>query len=60
MDRRTSQALVIALAVAAIVFVWLAQTRRDELISVVQLYKALGGGWNLKDPSDWIGPGAAK
>ena len=35
----------------------LAQTRRDELISVVQLYKALGGGWNLKDPSDWIGPG---
>jgi multidrug efflux system outer membrane protein len=37
----------------------LAQTRRDELISVVQLYKALGGGWNLKDPSDWIGPGAA-
>jgi multidrug efflux system outer membrane protein len=34
----------------------LAQTRRDELISVVQLYKALGGGWNLKDPSDWAGP----
>jgi len=25
----------------------LAQTRRDELISIVQLYKALGGGWNL-------------
>jgi len=23
----------------------LAQTRRDELLSVVQLYKALGGGW---------------
>jgi multidrug efflux system outer membrane protein len=23
----------------------LAQTRRDELVSVVQLYKALGGGW---------------
>ena len=26
--------------------VTLAQTRRDEFISVVQLYKALGGGWN--------------
>lgn len=24
----------------------LAQTRRDQLISVVQLYKALGGGWS--------------
>jgi len=23
----------------------LAQARRDELVSVVQLYKALGGGW---------------
>jgi multidrug efflux system outer membrane protein len=23
----------------------LTQTKRDELISVVQLYKALGGGW---------------
>src|SRR5262245_4980710 len=23
----------------------LAQTRRDELLSMVQLYKALGGGW---------------
>ena len=23
----------------------LAQSRRDELLSVVQLYKALGGGW---------------
>jgi multidrug efflux system outer membrane protein len=34
----------------------LAQTRRDELISVVQLYKALGGGWNLKAPADWLGP----
>jgi multidrug efflux system outer membrane protein len=27
----------------------LAQTRRDELISIVQLYKALGGGWNSQD-----------
>lgn len=34
----------------------LAQTRRDELISLVQLYKALGGGWNLKDPAAWAGP----
>lgn len=25
----------------------LAQARRDELLSVVQLYKALGGGWQL-------------
>jgi outer membrane protein TolC len=23
----------------------LAQTRRDELLSLVQLYRALGGGW---------------
>jgi multidrug efflux system outer membrane protein len=23
----------------------LAQTRRNELLSLVQLYKALGGGW---------------
>ena len=23
----------------------LTQTRRDELLSLVQLYKALGGGW---------------
>ena len=23
----------------------LAQTRRDELLTIVQLYKALGGGW---------------
>jgi multidrug efflux system outer membrane protein len=23
----------------------LVQTRRDELLSLVQLYKALGGGW---------------
>ena len=23
----------------------LAQSRRDELLSLVQLYKALGGGW---------------
>jgi outer membrane protein, multidrug efflux system len=33
----------------------LAQTQRDQLIAVVNLYKALGGGWNLKD-ADWTGP----
>ena len=33
----------------------LAQTRRDELTTVVQLYKALGGGWNLPDASAWTG-----
>jgi len=27
----------------------LAQTKRDQLSAVVQLYKALGGGWNLND-----------
>lgn len=30
----------------------LAQTRRDQLLAVVDLYKALGGGWNLSD-ADW-------
>jgi outer membrane protein, multidrug efflux system len=30
----------------------LSQTRRDRLIAVVQLYKALGGGWKLTD-SQW-------
>ena len=34
----------------------LAQTRRDELTVVVQLYQALGGGWNLKDAAAWAGP----
>jgi multidrug efflux system outer membrane protein len=33
----------------------LAQTRRNELVSIVQLYKALGGGWDLSDPA-WLGP----
>ena len=33
----------------------LAQVRRSRLVSLVQLYKALGGGWNLKDPA-WAGP----
>lgn len=33
----------------------LAQTQRDQLVAVVNLYKALGGGWNLKD-AEWVGP----
>ena len=33
----------------------LAQTQRDQLVAVVNLYKALGGGWNLKDES-WAQP----
>jgi multidrug efflux system outer membrane protein len=32
----------------------LAQTKRDQFISLVQLYKALGGGWKLTD-EDWSG-----
>jgi multidrug efflux system outer membrane protein len=36
----------------------LAQTRRDEFTAVVQLYKTLGGGWNLADATAWGGPGA--
>jgi multidrug efflux system outer membrane protein len=35
---------------------FLAQTRRDQLVAIVQLYKALGGGWNLKDAA-WAPPG---
>jgi len=34
----------------------LAQTRRDELTTVIQLYKALGGGWKLPDAAAWNGP----
>jgi multidrug efflux system outer membrane protein len=33
----------------------LAQTRRDQLIAVVNLYKALGGGWQLTD-DQWTKP----
>jgi len=33
----------------------LAQTQRDQLLAVVNLYKALGGGWNLKD-NEWNQP----
>jgi outer membrane protein, multidrug efflux system len=31
----------------------LAQIRRNRLIAYSQLYKALGGGWNLND-AQWI------
>ena len=33
----------------------LAQTQRDELLAVVDLYKALGGGWSLT-PEQWSRP----
>jgi multidrug efflux system outer membrane protein len=33
----------------------LAQTRRDQLVAVVNLYKALGGGWNVQE-ADWPHP----
>lgn len=36
----------------------LAQIRRNRLVSYVQLYKALGGGWNLSD-AQWIGQNEA-
>jgi len=31
----------------------LSQTRRDRLLAVVQLYKALGGGWKMTD-TQWV------
>jgi multidrug efflux system outer membrane protein len=33
----------------------LAQTERDQLLAVVALYRALGGGWNLSD-AQWTAP----
>ncbi len=35
----------------------LAQTKRDQFTAVIQLYKALGGGWNLP-ASAWAGTGS--
>ena len=35
----------------------LAQTELNRRLVIVQLYLALGGGWNLTDPQ-WMGPGA--
>src|SRR4030095_1732497 len=37
----------------------LAQIRRNRLLAYVQLYKALGGGWNLTD-TQWMGPDEAR
>jgi len=37
----------------------LAQARRDELLSVVQLYKALGGGWEMSRGKPFV-PEATK
>ncbi|HVU16523.1 MAG TPA: efflux transporter outer membrane subunit [Candidatus Didemnitutus sp.] len=34
----------------------LAQARANELLIVVQLYRALGGGWNLADAAAWSAP----
>ncbi len=36
----------------------LAQTELNRRVVIVQLYQALGGGWNLKTP-EWSGPQAA-
>ena len=35
----------------------LAQTQRDQLLAVVSLYKAVGGGWNVEDGA-WAKPRA--
>jgi len=35
----------------------LTQIRANRLVAYVQLYKALGGGWNLSD-AEWTGPNA--
>ena len=36
----------------------LARVRRDEIVSVVQLYRALGGGWQEAPPADAPAPAA--
>ncbi|MDQ2949663.1 MAG: efflux transporter outer membrane subunit [Acidobacteriota bacterium] len=36
----------------------LAQTELNRRVVIVQLYRALGGGWNLADP-DWTDPNAS-
>jgi multidrug efflux system outer membrane protein len=33
----------------------LAQTQRDQLVAVVDLYKALGGGWDAAPPAPQTG-----
>jgi multidrug efflux system outer membrane protein len=37
----------------------LAMTELNRRLVIVQLYQALGGGWNLKTPADWSGAPAA-
>ena len=34
----------------------LAQTRRDELLAVVAIYRALGGGWSQATPDPEVPP----
>lgn len=34
----------------------LAQVQRDQLLAVSRLYRALGGGWDLETPDDWMWP----
>ncbi|HWO33315.1 MAG TPA: TolC family protein, partial [Candidatus Acidoferrum sp.] len=36
----------------------LAVTELNRRIVMVQLYRALGGGWNLQKPADWAAPGS--
>ena len=36
----------------------LAQTRRDQLVAVVNLYRALGGGWQAEERSAGSPPAA--
>lgn len=33
----------------------LAQTQLNQLLAIIQLYCALGGGWNLAN-DQWLGP----
>jgi multidrug efflux system outer membrane protein len=37
----------------------LARTRLERLVTLVELYRALGGGWQLDD-AEWSGPGAKR
>jgi len=38
----------------------LAQVQRQELVSAVQLYKALGGGWPADSPAGGGAPGSPR
>ncbi len=38
----------------------LAAVQRDQLLTLVQLYKALGGGWERRDPPEGADAGAAR